>query len=460
MLDKSCVHTFTQGGLHLAVDGNSGAVHVLDDQALALITQIRQDHSLQTRDDLAQFIQDHPHLNEVASEILDLVQEGLLFSTDLTETPPRPKTVVKALCLNVAHDCNLRCDYCFASTGDFQGARELMPLHVAQGAVDFLIQASEHRRQLEIDFFGGEPLLNWEVVHKTVTYAKKQGEKAGKSFRFTITTNGLGLNPEIEAFINEHMYNVVLSIDGRREINDGMRRTVSGRGSVYDLIVPKFQRLVQNRQGKSYYVRGTYTAANLDFANDVAHLHDLGFTEISMEPVVADPNEAYALQVADLPRIFEEYERLADLVLTRRRQGEALNFFHFNVELTKGPCLYKRLTSCGAGYEYLAVSPRGELFPCHQFVGQKDYLLGTVPSGLTNQELSAQFKDAHVLNKPQCRTCWAKYFCSGGCEKIYLEFAGKPRTLDEISCGIQKKRLECSFFLQAAAQFATSSEAI
>jgi uncharacterized protein len=460
LLDKSCVHTFTQGGLHLAVDGNSGAVHVLDNQALALITQIRQDHSLQTRDDLAQFIQDHPHLNEVASEILDLVQEGLLFSTDLTETPPRPKTVVKALCLNVAHDCNLRCAYCFASTGDFQGERELMPWEVAKAAADFLIKSSKHRRQLEIDFFGGEPLLNWPVVERTVEYAKEQAEKHGKSFRFTITTNGLGLTPAIADFINENMYNVVLSLDGRREVNDGLRQTASGRGSVYDIVVPKFQRLVEGRQGKSYYVRGTFTADNLDFSEDVAHLADLGFTQISIEPVVTSEDSGWALREEHLPEILKEYERLAELFLERRRTDRPFSFFHFNVELKKGPCLYKRLSGCGAGYEYLAVSPQGELFPCHQFVGQKDYLLGTVPSGLTNQELSAQFKDAHVLNKPQCRTCWAKYFCSGGCEKIYLEFAGKPRTLDEITCHIQKKRLECSFFLQAAAQFATSSEAI
>ena len=450
MFDKSCVHTFTQGGLHLAVDGNSGAVHLLDAQALALITSIIEDDTVHDLGALVEFLGRNPQSAEVGSEILDLVREGPLFSPDLTEVPPRPETVVKALCLNIAHDCNLRCEYCFASTGDFKGERELMGLDVARSAVDFLIRASKHRKQLEIDFFGGEPLMNWDVVRETVKYAEEEAAKHGKTFRFTITTNGLGLNPEIEEFINEHMYNVVLSIDGRKEINDKVRRTVSGRGSVYDVIVPKFQRLVHSRQGKSYYVRGTFTAHNLDFASDVDHLHDLGFEQISMEPVVADPSEGYALREEHLPRILQEYERLAELYLERARQGRAFSFFHFNVELAKGPCLYKRLSGCGAGYEYLAVTPKGDLFPCHQFAGQKGFLLGTVWTGLTNHELSTEFKDAHVLNKPACRVCWAKYFCSGGCEKNNMEFAGKLRTSDEFTCQMEKKRLECAFFLEAA----------
>jgi uncharacterized protein len=349
----------------------------------------------------------------------------------------------------VAHDCNLRCAYCFASTGDFQGGRELMPLEVAKAAVDFLIRASKHRRQLEIDFFGGEPLLNWDVVRETVLYAKQEAEKHGKVFRFTITTNGLGLNQEIEDFINEHMYNVVLSLDGRKEVNDHLRYTVGRRGSVYDTVVPKYQRLVQGRGSKSYYVRGTFTAHNLDFSADVAHLSDLGFEQISVEPVVTSEAEEWALGEEHVPRILEEYERLADLYLERRDSGQPFNFFHFNVELKKGPCLYKRLSGCGAGYEYLAVTPKGELFPCHQFVGQEDYVLGSVWEGITNHDLPLQFKDAHVLNNPICRECWAKYYCSGGCPKNNVEVAGDFQGVDELSCILEKKRLECAFYIQA-----------
>lgn len=449
LLDKTCVHTFSQGGVHLAVDGNSGAVHVLDTDALELINLIKDSDRLQSAADLERFLRENPHYQEVGEEILDLVAEGLLFSTDLTEVPPRPESVVKALCLNVAHDCNLRCTYCFASTGDFQGGRELMPLEVAKAAVDFLIRASKHRRQLEIDFFGGEPLLNWDVVRETVLYAKQEAEKHGKVFRFTITTNGLGLNQEIEDFINEHMYNVVLSLDGRKEVNDHLRYTVGRRGSVYDTVVPKYQRLVQGRGSKSYYVRGTFTAHNLDFSADVAHLSDLGFEQISVEPVVTSEAEEWALDEEHVPRILEEYERLADLYLERRDSGQPFNFFHFNVELKKGPCLYKRLSGCGAGYEYLAVTPKGELFPCHQFVGQEDYVLGSVWEGITNHDLPLQFKDAHVLNNPICRECWAKYYCSGGCPKNNVEVAGDFQGVDELSCILEKKRLECAFYIQA-----------
>lgn len=449
MLDKTCVHTFSQGEVQLAVDGNSGAVHLLDQAAFDLINLILEEEGIQTREQLRSFLERHREHQEVGEEVLELVEEGLLFSRDLTEVPPRPETIVKALCLNVAHDCNLRCAYCFASTGDFKGDRELMPLEVALAAVDFVIQASKHRRQVEIDFFGGEPLLNWDVVRETVHYAEEKAAEHGKTFRFTITTNGLGLTPEIEEFINEHMYNVVLSIDGRKEINDLMRSTVAGRGSVYDLIVPRFQRLVSNRGGRSYYVRGTFTGHNLDFASDVAHLSDLGFKQISMEPVVTDPNEPYALREEHLPAIMEEYERLADLYLERLGTDQEFNFFHFNVELKKGPCLYKRLSGCGAGYEYLAVTPKGELYPCHQFVGMEDYKLGTVSEGITNQQLPPQFKDAHVLNSPTCRTCWAKYYCSGGCIKNNLEQAGNFLGVDELSCRLEKKRLECSFYIQA-----------
>lgn len=458
MLDKTCVHTFTQGGQNLVVDGNSGAVHVVDDQAMDLIRRVCANEEIQNLRDLETFLGTKAYSSEINEEIMSLVEAGLLFSPDLTEVPPRPETIVKALCLNVAHDCNLRCDYCFASTGDFKGARELMPLDVAKSAVDFLLQNSKHRRQLEIDFFGGEPLMNWDVVRQTVEYAKAEAAKLGKVFRFTITTNGLGLTPAIEEFINEHMYNVVLSIDGRKEVNDRIRRTVSNNGSVYEIIIPRFQRLVQNRGDKSYFVRGTFTAHNLDFSQDVEHLHDLGFDQISMEPVVADPTEEYALREDHLPRVLQEYERLAELYLERQRQGRAFNFFHFNVELKKGPCIYKRISGCGAGYEYLAVAPSGEIFPCHQFVGEPEYVLGTVWSGLEKADVSDAFKDSHVLNKPICRSCWAKYFCSGGCEKHNIQYSGSRDVPEEMACEMEKKRLECSFYIQAALSDVETSE--
>ena len=458
MLDKTCVHTFTQGGQNLVVDGNSGAVHVVDDQAMDLIRRVCANEEIQNLRDLETFLGTKAYSSEINEEIMSLVEAGLLFSPDLTEVPPRPETIVKALCLNVAHDCNLRCDYCFASTGDFKGARELMPLDVAKSAVDFLLQNSKHRRQLEIDFFGGEPLMNWDVVRQTVEYAKAEAAKLGKVFRFTITTNGLGLTPAIEEFINEHMYNVVLSIDGRKEVNDRIRRTVSNNGSVYEIIIPRFQRLVQNRGDKSYFVRGTFTAHNLDFSQDVEHLHDLGFDQISMEPVVADPTEEYALREDHLPRVLQEYERLAELYLERQRQGRAFNFFHFNVELKKGPCIYKRISGCGAGYEYLAVAPSGEIFPCHQFVGEPEYVLGTVWSGLEKADVSDAFKDSHVLNKPICRSCWAKYFCSGGCEKHNMQYSGSRDVPEEMACEMEKKRLECSFYIQATLSDVERSE--
>lgn len=449
MLDKRSVHCFSQNGLNLVVDGNSAAVHVVDEEALAVIQTILAKEELKTQRDLREFF-DAQGQTEVMAEVLELITEGLLFSPDLAEMPPRPDSVVKALCLNVAHDCNLRCQYCFASTGDFGGERELMTLEVAKQAVDFLIQGSGHRRQLEIDFFGGEPLLNWDVVKETVLYGNAEANKHDKVFRFTITTNGLGLRPEIEEFINEHMYNVVLSIDGRPEVNDRVRQTISRRGSVYDTVVPKYKSLVDSRQGKSYYVRGTFTGYNLDFASDVVHLNDLGFDQISMEPVVADPRESYALHEWDLPRIFQEYEQLADIYLERQKSEQSFEFFHFNVELKKGPCMYKRLSGCGAGYEYLAVSPTGDLYPCHQFVGQEEFLLGTVWTGVLNEELPNTFKDSHVLNKPVCSTCWAKYYCSGGCHKNNLEYAGNFLQPHELSCKMEKKRLECAFYIKAS----------
>lgn len=450
-LERDCVHYYSQKGQYFAVDGNSGAVHQLDELAYAIISSVKEGLELAKEPILEKLEREfsHEEIKEAFNEILDLVNEGLLFSKDITEAPKHIDTVVKALCLNVAHDCNLRCKYCFASTGDFGGERQLMSLEVAKQAVDFLIKQSGTRKQIEIDFFGGEPLMNFQVVKDTVAYGEQRAREAGKHIRFTLTTNGIGLTPEIQEFLNEKMYNVVLSIDGRSEVNDDNRRTISGKGSVYEAIVPKYQEFVANRGNKSYYVRGTFTRDNLDFTEDILHLADLGFEQLSMEPVVADSSEAYALRDEDLPAILDEYSRLADALVERIEAQEPVNFFHFNVELKKGPCLYKRLSGCGAGHEYLAVTPEGDLYPCHQFIGKTQYKIGHVATGINLPSLGEEFKNAHVLNKPECSQCWAKYYCSGGCHANNLTFNQDLHTPYHISCIMEKKRLECSFYIHS-----------
>lgn len=449
MLTRECVHCFIHNDRYFAVDGNSGAVHLLDKPAYQIVLAIAEG----VHPDLESLATALPDIDkdllaDTLFEVTSLIEQGLLFSNDETDSIARPNSVVKALCLNVAHDCNMRCRYCFADTGGFGGTRELMSLNTAKAAVDFLISSSGMRKQLEIDFFGGEPLLNFEVVRQTVLYGKQEAARHGKEFRFTITTNGLNLTTEIEDFINEHMYNVVLSLDGRKQVNDLTRSTVNGNGSVYDTIVPKYQRLRDKRGQKSYYVRGTFTKANLDFSRDVLHMVDLGFDQVSVEPVVADPTADYALTDEELPEILQEYHRLADQYL-ERQEKTPFNFFHFNVELKKGPCLYKRIAGCGAGHEYLAVSPDGKLYPCHQFVGKDEYKMGSVFTGMENRNLRAELQDAHVLNKPTCQGCWAKYYCSGGCHANNLQFSNSLYEPYKLACTMEKKRLECSFFIQA-----------
>ncbi len=452
MLERACVHCYSQNNQYFVVDGNSGAVHKVDSLAYVLIQEIKAG----TTPSLDRFSHSvtknysRDVLHEAIGEIQNLIDEGVLFSPDITSAPPRPDSVVKALCLNVAHDCNLRCTYCFAETGDFGGHRELMDIAIASQAVDFLIANSGSRRLLEIDFFGGEPLLNFSVVKETVFYGLDQAKIHNKEFRFTITTNGLAFTDDVQEFCNKYMDNVVLSIDGRPDVNDRVRYTPSGKKSVYHSIVPKYQQFVQARQGKSYYVRGTFTHENLDFTNDVTHLADLGFDQISMEPVVADANQPYALTEEDLPRILMEYDALADAFLAHLNHRHAFSFFHFNVELKKGPCLYKRLSGCGAGYEYLAVTPQGDLYPCHQFIGDLKFKVGDVFQGLTNTSLKHKLQDAHVLNKAECTQCWAKYYCSGGCHANNLAFNNDLRIPYSLACQMERKRLECSFFVHAS----------
>ena len=353
------------------------------------------------------------------------------------------------MCLHIAHDCNLRCEYCFASTGDFGEGRKLMPLETGKQAIDFLLKHSANRKNLELDFFGGEPLMNWDVVKQLVAYGREQEKLHNKNFRFTLTTNGVLLNDEVMEFCNKEMGNVVLSIDGRKEVHDHMRPFRKGAGS-YDLIVPKFQKFAELRHQDKYYVRGTFTHYNTDFAADVLHLADLGFKQISVEPVVAPPTEDYAIREEDLPQIMDEYDRLAKEFVKRQKEGRGFKFFHFMLDLSQGPCVAKRLSGCGSGTEYLAVTPWGDFYPCHQFVGQEDFCLGNVYEGVKKTETVNEFKKCNVYSKKECSQCFARFYCSGGCAANSYNFTGKINDVYEIGCKMQQKRIECALMIKAA----------
>jgi uncharacterized protein len=392
-------------------------------------------------------------VNETLEEIQALVNEGELFTRDVYHDYvvdfKKRKTVVKALCLHIAHDCNLACRYCFAEEGEYHGRRALMSFEVGKKALDFLIANSGNRKNLEVDFFGGEPLMNWEVVKQLVEYGRSKEKEYNKNFRFTITTNGVLLNDEIMEFCNKEMSNVVLSLDGRKEVNDKMRPFRNGKGS-YDLIVPKFQKFAKLRGEKDYYVRGTFTRNNLDFSKDVMEFADLGFTSLSIEPVVAEEKEEYAIRKEDLPQILKEYDRLAKEYIDRHKKGKGFNFFHFYIDLNQGPCVAKRLAGCGSGTEYLAVTPWGDLYPCHQFVGEEKFLLGNVDTGVTNLQVRDEFKLCNVYAKEKCRDCFARFYCSGGCAANSYNFHGSITDAYEIGCEMQKKRIECAIMIKAA----------
>lgn len=444
------IHKFEKNGVFVVLDVNSGAVHVIDKMVYDILDYYPE-KSLEDTVEVLKSEYNKEELELAISEIQVLIENEQLFSKDQyiknLEFKNR-QPVIKAMCLHIAHDCNIRCKYCFASQGDFEGDRSLMSLEVGKKALKFLVDNSGNRRNLEVDFFGGEPLMNFEVVKQLVTYGRKIEKESNKNFRFTITTNGVLLDDEKIEYINENMDNVVLSIDGRKEVNDLMRYTVNG-GGTYDIVVPKFKKMIEKRGNKNYYVRGTFTKFNIDFAKDVIHFADLGFKSTSIEPVVAKPENDYALSENDMKTVFEQYDLLADELVTRRGTEKDFSFFHFMLDLSQGPCIVKRLSGCGAGSEYVAITPDGDIYPCHQFVGDEKFRIGNILEGTYNNHLSNDFKEAHVYNKEKCKECWAKFYCSGGCHANAYNFNNDINIPYDLGCQMEKKRLECSLYIQA-----------
>ncbi len=445
------VHQYKNNGYNIVLDVCSGSVHVVDDLVYDVIALYQELNREQIAEQLSQYSKED--IFEACDEIALLKEAGQLFTEDVYKDAivdfKKRKTVVKALCLHIAHDCNLACKYCFAEEGEYHGDRSLMSFEVGKKALDFLIANSGNRVNLEVDFFGGEPLMNFQVVKDLVAYGRSQEEKHNKKFRFTLTTNGMLLNDDIMEFANKEMANVVLSVDGRKEVHDFMRPTRNGKGS-YDLIIDKFKTMAELRNQTNYYVRGTFTHHNLDFSQDVLHLADMGFKQISMEPVVAPDEQPYAIKEEDLPKLFEEYDLLAKAMIEREKDGKGFNFFHFMIDLTGGPCLYKRLSGCGSGTEYLAVTPWGDLYPCHQFVGMEAFKLGNVDTGVEKTELVDEFKLCNVYAKDKCKDCFARFYCSGGCAANSYNFHGNLLDAYDVGCELERKRVECAIMIKAA----------
>ena len=447
------IHRYKNNGYNIVLDVNSGSVHVVDEIVYDMVGLLDEGKSEKEILAALEGRYQEKDIKTALEECAELKKEQMLFTEDVYEKAinsfkDRP-TVVKALCLHIAHDCNLACRYCFAEEGEYHGRRAMMSYEVGKQALDFLIANSGSRKNLEVDFFGGEPMMNWKVVKDLVAYGRSQEKIHNKHFRFTLTTNGVLLNDEIMEFANKEMDNVVLSIDGRREVHDFMRPFRKGAGS-YELVVPKFQKFADSRGQKRYYARGTFTRHNLDFSRDVLHLADLGFEQISVEPVVADEKEAYALQWEDVPKICEEYDKLAKEIIKREKEGRGFNFFHFMIDLTGGPCVYKRLSGCGSGTEYLAVTPWGDLYPCHQFVGEEKFLMGNVWDGVQKPEIRDEFKECNVYAKDKCRECFARFYCSGGCAANSYNFHGSINDVYDLGCELQRKRVECAIMIKAA----------
>lgn len=450
------IHKFKLNGFNIVLDVNSGGVHIVDELTYDLLDNVEppfDEHCPEKVVDKLSISYPADEIESCYQEIKELYNDKILFSEDDYEKYAKYSVAspVKAMCLNIAHDCNLRCKYCFASTGDFGKGRKLMSFETGKHAIDFLLENSGDRPNLELDFFGGEPLMNFDVVKQIVKYARSREAEFGKKFRFTITTNGLLLDDDKIDFINKEMSNVVLSIDGRKEVNDYFRVRVDGTGC-YDKILPMFKKLVAGRGDKEYYVRGTFTNRNLDFSEDVFSLYNEGFDQISVEPVVGDSDE-YALTEKDLPTVFKEYENLANRIIENEKKGGKFNFFHFMLDLDQGPCAIKRLRGCGCGNDYVAITPDGDIYPCHQFVGIDEYKMGNIDEGTFNQEMKADFAKAHVYSKEECTKCWAKFYCSGGCNANNYQYMGNIRKAHKLSCQLEKKRLECAIMMKAVRIF-------
>ena len=452
------IHQYKLNGYNIVLDVYSGSVHSVDDLAYdviamyekcgreeiiaALLDKYSDDNTI-----------DAQEISDCIDDVEELKAQGKLFTEDnyanLAFDFKKRNTVIKALCLHIAHTCNLNCEYCFASQGKYHGERALMSFEVGKRAIDFLIENSGSRVNLEVDFFGGEPLMNFDVVKQIVAYARSIEKQHSKNFRFTLTTNGMLVDDDVIEFANRECHNVVLSLDGRKEIHDNLRKTINGKGS-YDVIVPKFQEFVRRREGRGYYVRGTFTHNNTDFTNDIFHMADLGFTELSMEPVVCSPADPYALTYDDLPVLYEQYEILAKDMLRREKEGKPITFYHYMIDLTGGPCIYKRILGCGSGTEYMAVTPWGDLYPCHQFVGDDKYKLGDIWNGVDNHEVQDEFKLCNAYARPDCKDCWARLYCSGGCAANAYHATGSISGIYEYGCKLFRKRMECAIMMKVA----------
>ncbi|MGE5626489.1 MAG: thioether cross-link-forming SCIFF peptide maturase [Solirubrobacterales bacterium] len=446
------IHKFIQGGDYYTVDVNSGCVHIVDE----LIYDILDEEKMATKEEIIERLKAKyqiDELEEAIDEVYELIDEGSLYSEDLYEKiamdSENSTSYIKALCLNIAHDCNLRCSYCFADEGEYRGAKGLMSAETGKKAIDFVIEKSGPRKHIEVDLFGGEPLMAFDNVKEIVEYAKSMEKKHNKTIRFTMTTNATLLNDEIMDYLDKNMGNIVLSIDGRKDVNDNVRVRADGTGS-YESIIPKIKKMVEIRdKSKQYYARGTFTRKNTDFFMDIMHLADEGFDEISIEPVVLPESDPLSIREEDLPVIFEQYDKLYEEMLKRHKEGNEFKFYHFNIDLQGGPCVYKRISGCGAGHEYVAITPQGDIYPCHQFVGNEKFKMGTLENGELNQEIAREFKNAHIYNKPECRKCWARFYCSGGCQANNYNFNGDMHIPYSIGCKMQKKRIECSIALKS-----------
>lgn len=448
----SLIHKFKQGGNNFVLDVNTGAVHVVDD----LVYDILDEENLQSKSEVLESLKDKydtSDISEAYDEIEELVKEEVLYSPDqyeeIAHSSMDDRDYIKAVCLNIIHGCNLRCKYCFADEGEYHGHKGVMDIETAKRAIDYVVKRSGPRRNIEIDLFGGEPTMIMDTIKEIIAYAREHEKEWKKNIRFTMTTNATLLNDEMMDFMDKEMGNIILSLDGRKEVNDNVRIKVDGSGS-YDDILPNIKKMIEKRtKGKTYFVRGTFTRNNTDFYEDVVSMLNEGFREISIEPVVLEDGHPLSLREEDLPTIFDNYDKLYEEMRRRKKEGDEFKFYHFNIDLQGGPCVYKRISGCGAGFEYVAITPQGEVYPCHQFVGKEEYKLGSIWDDTYDAELGKKFKTAHIYNKPKCKNCWARFYCSGGCQANNVNFNGDMKIPYEVGCKMQKKRIECAIALKA-----------